>query len=326
MNKILDEKTGLGRYTDFQDFKDCSDDEGEIDVKKLFTFSASKNSSGLKPLGVQEISEREKQERELGGYGCGEVVCKERGLGVGMLGFRTQPDNIHSPIMSPEMETYTLIEQDEYQDEEDQVNGGMIIAEVPVQLFHGRQWWSWTGSVVDKLLSYCRRRRYIQKWNVPEVASAHEIFKVPTINARFGTAPFFWNWTLSAFIKTMPVEHLKNKNIVQVFVKISYPLIRAADIFSGKKAAIRLICSVRMNRTHQLFSVTKHSPTTGTATAAFVLPVLEGSTMLGVYLQVEGVWIGMLVGTFIKTVILLIITQKNSLGETVFECSTESIS
>ncbi|KAL3646433.1 hypothetical protein CASFOL_011613 [Castilleja foliolosa] len=33
---------------DFQDFKDWSDDEGEIDVKKPFTFSASKNSSGLK--------------------------------------------------------------------------------------------------------------------------------------------------------------------------------------------------------------------------------------------------------------------------------------
>ncbi|GFP78822.1 methionyl-tRNA formyltransferase [Phtheirospermum japonicum] len=84
----------------------------------------------LASWGEEEISEREKQERELGGYGCGEVVCKERGLGVGMLGFRNQPDNIHSPIMPPEMETYTLIEQDEYQDEEDQVNGGMIMAEI----------------------------------------------------------------------------------------------------------------------------------------------------------------------------------------------------
>ncbi|KAL3646854.1 hypothetical protein CASFOL_009398 [Castilleja foliolosa] len=81
----------------------------------------------LASWGAEEISEREKQQRELGGYGCGEVVCKERGLGVGMLGFRTQPDNIHSPIMPPEMETYTLIEQDEYQDEEDQVNGGMLM-------------------------------------------------------------------------------------------------------------------------------------------------------------------------------------------------------
>lgn len=32
----------------------------------------------------EEISEREKQEKELGGYGFGEVICKERGLGLGL--------------------------------------------------------------------------------------------------------------------------------------------------------------------------------------------------------------------------------------------------
>ncbi|XP_071735241.1 uncharacterized protein [Rutidosis leptorrhynchoides] len=31
------------------------------------------------------ISVREKQEKELGGYGCGEVICKERGLGLSLL-------------------------------------------------------------------------------------------------------------------------------------------------------------------------------------------------------------------------------------------------
>ncbi|KAL3638395.1 hypothetical protein CASFOL_017766 [Castilleja foliolosa] len=66
-----------------------------------------------------------------------------------------------------------------------------------VQLFHGRQWWSWNGSVFDKLLSYCRRGRYIQKWNVTEVAIAQEIFKVPIINARLELHPssgtgLFW--------------------------------------------------------------------------------------------------------------------------------------
>ncbi|KAL3653335.1 hypothetical protein CASFOL_003016 [Castilleja foliolosa] len=124
--------------------------------------------------------------------------------------------------------------------------------------------------------------------NVPEVASAHEIFKVPTINARFGTAPFFWNWTLSAFIKTMPVKLLKNKNIVQVLVKISYPLIRAVDIFSGKKAAIRvdLQCSGGYNSS-AIFSHERLSEAAGTATAAFVLAVLEGSTMPGVWYPEE---------------------------------------
>ncbi|KAL6503383.1 hypothetical protein OROGR_025306 [Orobanche gracilis] len=76
--------------------------------------------------------------------------------------------------------------------------------------------------------------------NVSEVASAHEEFGVPTFNAWFGTAPFFWNWTLSAFIKLMPVEFLKDKNIVRLLSKLSYPFIRAVDKISGKKAAIRV--------------------------------------------------------------------------------------
>ncbi|KAL6512920.1 hypothetical protein OROHE_019710 [Orobanche hederae] len=83
----------------------------------------------LASWGEEEISEREKQERELGGYGCGEVVCKERGLGMGMLGYRTQPDSIHSSIMLPEVEDYSLLEQVGYQAGEDQVNGAMITAE-----------------------------------------------------------------------------------------------------------------------------------------------------------------------------------------------------
>ncbi|KAL8217818.1 hypothetical protein R6Q57_021191 [Mikania cordata] len=40
----------------------------------------------------EAISEREKQEKELGGYGCGEVICKERGLGLGLLSDR---DHVH---------------------------------------------------------------------------------------------------------------------------------------------------------------------------------------------------------------------------------------
>ncbi|PWA54567.1 Aminotransferase-like mobile domain-containing protein [Artemisia annua] len=32
----------------------------------------------------ENISEREKHEKELGGYGCGEVICRERGLGLSL--------------------------------------------------------------------------------------------------------------------------------------------------------------------------------------------------------------------------------------------------
>ncbi|KAL1531546.1 RING-type E3 ubiquitin transferase [Salvia divinorum] len=83
----------------------------------------------LSSWGEEEISEREKQERELGGYGCGEVVCKERGLGMGMLGYRTQSDSNHLGVMPPDVENYSLPEQVGYQGGEDQINGGMFIAE-----------------------------------------------------------------------------------------------------------------------------------------------------------------------------------------------------
>ncbi|XP_041997673.1 uncharacterized protein LOC121747663 isoform X1 [Salvia splendens] len=83
----------------------------------------------LSSWGEEEISEREKQERELGGYGCGEVVCKERGLGMGMLGYRTQLDSSNLGVMAPDAENYSLLEQVGYQAGEDQVNGGMITIE-----------------------------------------------------------------------------------------------------------------------------------------------------------------------------------------------------
>ncbi|CAA0843104.1 Unknown protein [Striga hermonthica] len=83
----------------------------------------------LASWGEEEISEREKQERELGGYGCGEVVCKERGLGMGMVGYRTQPESMQLPITPSEMDNYPLLEQIGFQDGEDEMNGGMITAE-----------------------------------------------------------------------------------------------------------------------------------------------------------------------------------------------------
>lgn len=40
--------------------------------------------------------------------------------------------------------------------------------------------------------------------NLPEVSSAHEILGVPTVSARFGTAPFFWNWGMLAMTSLLP--------------------------------------------------------------------------------------------------------------------------
>ena len=40
--------------------------------------------------------------------------------------------------------------------------------------------------------------------NLPEVASAHEVLGVPSVSARFGTAPVFWNWAMGAVATFSP--------------------------------------------------------------------------------------------------------------------------
>lgn len=41
------------------------------------------------------------------------------------------------------------------------------------------------------------------KRNLPEVRSAHEILQAPTVSARFGSEPFFWNWGMQAFARIL---------------------------------------------------------------------------------------------------------------------------
>jgi hypothetical protein len=33
-------------------------------------------------------------------------------------------------------------------------------------------------------------------YNLPETESCHVNLRVPSVSARFGTAPFFWNWAM----------------------------------------------------------------------------------------------------------------------------------
>ncbi|KAI8003000.1 hypothetical protein LOK49_LG08G01591 [Camellia lanceoleosa] len=48
----------------------------------------------LSSWGEEEITEREKREKELGGYGCGEVIYKERCHGMELVVDRAQPDDL----------------------------------------------------------------------------------------------------------------------------------------------------------------------------------------------------------------------------------------
>lgn len=61
----------------------------------------------------EAISEREKQEKELGGYGSGEVICKERGLGLGLLNDRDHSDVLPLREVAARVNRGTLVRQDE---------------------------------------------------------------------------------------------------------------------------------------------------------------------------------------------------------------------
>ncbi|XP_061362439.1 uncharacterized protein LOC133306173 isoform X3 [Gastrolobium bilobum] len=124
--------------------------------------------------------------------------------------------------------------------------------------------------------------------NLPEVRSAHEILGVPTVSARFGTAPFFWNWGMEAMTKLLPSEFLRDRNRVGRLVELFDPVVRAIDGIAGERVSMRveLECSSGRN-TVGIFSHRRLSVCVGIATAAFALAILEGSTQPGVWFPEE---------------------------------------
>lgn len=131
-------------------------------------------------------------------------------------------------------------------------------------------------------------KRDVYLLNLPEVRSAHDVLGIPTVSARFGTAPFFWNWGMSAMTNLLSPEFLKDRTKVQQLVQLFDPLVRAVDGIAGERVSMRvdLECTDGRN-TLGLFSHRKLSVSVGNATAAFALAVLEGSTQPGVWFPEE---------------------------------------
>uniref|UniRef100_A0A0E0BNP0 Saccharopine dehydrogenase NADP binding domain-containing protein n=1 Tax=Oryza glumipatula TaxID=40148 RepID=A0A0E0BNP0_9ORYZ len=72
------------------------------------------------------------------------------------------------------------------------------------------------------------------------VKSAYKVLGVPTVSARFGTAPFFWNWGMQAFANFLPVEFLRDKNKVIKLVGFVDPFVRAIDGIAGERVSMRV--------------------------------------------------------------------------------------
>ncbi|XP_052185714.1 uncharacterized protein LOC127797153 isoform X2 [Diospyros lotus] len=83
-------------------------------------------------------------------------------------------------------------------------------------------------------------KRDVYLLNLPEVRSAHEVLGVPTVSARFGTAPFFWNWGMEALVNLLPPEFLRDRSKVQKLVQLFDPLVRTVDAIAGERVSMRV--------------------------------------------------------------------------------------
>ncbi|GAA0186346.1 hypothetical protein LIER_33634 [Lithospermum erythrorhizon] len=124
--------------------------------------------------------------------------------------------------------------------------------------------------------------------NLPEVRSAHEILGVPTVSARFGTDPFFWNWGMTAMTNLFPIEFFQDRSKVNQLVQLFDPLVRAVDGIAGERVSMRVdLETADGNNRIGIFSHKSLSKSVGVATAAFALAILEGSTKPGVWFPEE---------------------------------------
>ncbi|KAK6228722.1 hypothetical protein QUC31_005836 [Theobroma cacao] len=89
----------------------------------------------LSSWGEEEITEREKRERELGGYGCGEVTSKDSFLGMELLEYRVQVEGLSGGKMSSSIELNPIFEQEGTQADEEQMNSDFSMEEANVANF-----------------------------------------------------------------------------------------------------------------------------------------------------------------------------------------------
>lgn len=115
----------------------------------------------LSSWGEEEITEREKREKELGGYGSGKVICKERCFGMESAEHRGQLGGL--PLCKTSTgEHGPASEQDRDEANEEQLNGDIAIDEVDMPNFLESQSvvCGDIESVVDSVRSVCRNREY----------------------------------------------------------------------------------------------------------------------------------------------------------------------
>ncbi|EFN59312.1 hypothetical protein CHLNCDRAFT_137680 [Chlorella variabilis] len=131
-------------------------------------------------------------------------------------------------------------------------------------------------------------RRSVYLYNLPEVSSGHQVFGVPSISARFGTAPDPWNWGMVAMARLAPKGMLADRQQAKQLARVMDPAIRAVDLAVGEKVAMLVEVEYEDGKIAAGLYVHQYlSQAVGTCTAAFARCMLAGQTQPGVWFPEE---------------------------------------
>ncbi|CAK0739628.1 hypothetical protein CVIRNUC_001182 [Coccomyxa viridis] len=125
-------------------------------------------------------------------------------------------------------------------------------------------------------------------YNLPEVESTFETMRVPTVSARFSTAPFFWNWAMIAVARLAPRGFLEDRAKSKWLAKLSDPWVRLVDPLVGEAVGMRVDVDLEDGTTAAgVYVHKKLSDCVGVCTAAFAQAMLAGETQPGVWFPEE---------------------------------------
>ncbi|KAL5982573.1 hypothetical protein ACLOJK_016647 [Asimina triloba] len=128
-------------------------------------------------------------------------------------------------------------------------------------------------------------KRDVYLLHLPEVKSAHEVLSVPTVSARFGTSPFFWNWGMEAIVKLVPAEFLREKSKVKQLVQIFDPIVRAFDWIAGERVSMRV--DLELSNGRNTTSIFSHRRLSIKVVAKYLCLLLEGHVAVKVFLKAK---------------------------------------
>ncbi|KAL4859611.1 Saccharopine dehydrogenase-like oxidoreductase [Chlorella vulgaris] len=131
-------------------------------------------------------------------------------------------------------------------------------------------------------------RRSVYLYNLPEVSSGHQVLGVPSVSARFGTAPEPWNWGMVAMARLAPKSMLADRQQAKQLARWLDPVIRGVDSLVGEKVA--MLVEVEYEDGKLASGLYVHpflSTAVGTCIAAFARCMLAGQTQPGVWFPEE---------------------------------------